>query len=124
MNDSHEERLAIVERDLRTQAEAGGRLSTMERGLGSLNTLMQSVALTQSEQIGQISRLSTTFREHTLTLAEHTALLRSIDGRFDERTAMLKSVNKRLGTIEDRVASVDDKLDRLIAVLERPSQGG
>lgn len=96
-----EERLRAVEE--RMDMESGLRasidrdLSNLSLRLDSANTLIQAVALTQSQ--------------HTRVLWEHTGMLREHTGMLKEHTGMLKDLGSRL----DRM---DDRFDEVIGMLK------
>jgi ABC-type transporter Mla subunit MlaD len=117
VSDNLEARLAAVEE--RLGMESGLRAS-VDRDLGAVaqrmsaaNHLIQALAITQAEH-------TATLAEHTETLADITSTLDGHTATLDGHTATLDGHTATLDGHTDQFVSVQAKLDRIVALMERP----
>jgi chromosome segregation ATPase len=140
VSDRFEERLTAVEEGLKMQsglrAAVDKDLSKVTEELRGMKRVLQAVGTTQSEHTVLLARLAETLRVHSTALDSLDGRLGTIethissldrrmsgsDARMIHVTDRLFSSDTRMAEIEGRVVGMDGKLDRLIAVLERPSQ--
>jgi chromosome segregation ATPase len=149
VRDKFEKRLTAVEEELRLQARLRAAVdrdvSDANEKLRGVDRLLQAVATTQGEHTAQLNAHTKTLNAHSETLQAHTKLLNvhtkllnahtgmlnaiadtltSVGGQLADVKTHVSSMETRMSEMEGRAVGVDDKLDRIIAVLERPSQGG
>jgi hypothetical protein len=141
VSDRFEERLTAVEQRLdleaRLRAAVDGDQAELKEGLRGANRLLRALARTQDEhtvrlnkqlaaigaQTEALASFNVTLTSVTERLGEHSRILISLDGRVGEVEGRMSGMENRMSGVEGHVVDMGGKLDRVLAVLERPESG-